>query len=158
MSSALASSAPPTLAMRRALVARVRARLGAAAGLPPREALGEISAALRDLCAALPPPRDERLEAFVRECDEILYSPDATAVGDLDVAGPMLRRVLRLPMSPAPAIHERPPRVLSDEQRESFLRDGFVYLRGAFPRALAAELPRRGIRATRTPGSEQAWA
>lgn len=65
---------------------------------------------------------------------------------DLDVAGPMLRRVLRLPTTRVTGVHARPERVLSDAQREQFLRDGYVHLRGAFPRALAAELVDDAIR------------
>lgn len=59
-----------------------RARIDAAARRPRREALAEIAGALRELSAADPAFRSDAVEAFVRECDEVLYAPTIGDEGD----------------------------------------------------------------------------
>ncbi len=59
-----------------------RARIDAAAKRPRREALAEIASALRELSAADPDLRSDAIEAFVRDCDEVLYAPTIGLAAD----------------------------------------------------------------------------
>jgi hypothetical protein len=72
---------PAEIMRLRVLVRRQRDRIRGATTLPPREALAEIAAALRELASGVPGASDASLEDFVRECDEILYSPGAEPAG-----------------------------------------------------------------------------
>jgi len=78
------SRTSPRVARLRALHRAERARIDAAARLPRREGLTEIATALRALSQADPALRSTEVDAFVRECDEILYAPagDGSAASD----------------------------------------------------------------------------
>ncbi|HJO24671.1 MAG: BatD family protein [Myxococcota bacterium] len=76
-------AASPDVARLRAAHHAQRARIDAAAELGPREALAEIAAALRELGAVAATSRSPAVDAFVCECDEILYAP--TPVDDSDL-------------------------------------------------------------------------
>jgi hypothetical protein len=61
-----------------------RKRIEAAKTRPRRQALAEIAAALREITAAAPELRSHELEAFVRECDSVIYAPGTDAEADLE--------------------------------------------------------------------------
>lgn len=67
----------PALQRRRAVYAAQRTRLQAAKSLPRREALAEMAAALREIATAAPELRAEDLDAFVHDCDAVIYAPGA---------------------------------------------------------------------------------
>ena len=60
---------------------------------PPKEALRKIVAALRALAADRPADPRSELDAFLQECDEILYAPDASATIDVSAK---IQRALEL--------------------------------------------------------------
>ncbi|MCH2184302.1 hypothetical protein MK280_00360, partial [Myxococcota bacterium] len=60
---------------------------------PPKEALQKIAAALRGLAADSPAVSHPELNAFLRECDEILYAPNASTTIDVST---QIRRALEL--------------------------------------------------------------
>lgn len=80
---------PPRVAKLRALRRETRARIAAAADRPGREALAEIAVALRALTNADEALRSRPVEAFLRECDDLLYAP--APVGDDDAAARVAR-------------------------------------------------------------------
>ena len=72
----------PHLLRLRALHREQRARIEAAAGQSPREALTEIANALRELRSETDVANPD-LDVLVRECDEILYAPTEPSAADV---------------------------------------------------------------------------
>lgn len=69
-------------------------RLEAAAKLPRREALTQITSLLRQQTQAFPVTRDAELEELIAECDRILYAPDTEPDAPLDPK--MIQDTLRI--------------------------------------------------------------
>jgi hypothetical protein len=66
----------PELKRRRRIAAEQRERIRAARALPLRQAAGEMATALRELLAAAPELGNAELDAFLQDCEELIYAPD----------------------------------------------------------------------------------
>lgn len=78
------AEADPRERRRRQVFQAQRRRIEAAGTRPRREALGEIAAALREIAAVAPELRTDEFDAFVRDCDSVIYAPGSEAGASLE--------------------------------------------------------------------------
>ena len=69
----------PAIARRRKALNSCRQRIAGAAGRPRVEGTAEIAAALREMLIHRPEARGPEVEAFLAECEAVVYAPDAEA-------------------------------------------------------------------------------
>jgi len=82
------SNVSPELLARRQCQKAQRSRVAAAREMGRAEALSEVVAALRELASAAPETRSGAFDAFIRDCEAVLYDPSAGAGARTTAADP----------------------------------------------------------------------